>query len=228
MTQTPALLGPLPSSYSWGFVTGRFIHAQADTTGDLDRFPEARGSNGRVTFSPLERLKKVLDGEPAFVNHEDVLANVVDGYIVDAEGYEGIYLISGAYRVSFNISGMSIPTFDIEVTGDYDIDNPLDLVVVSPYVNPARTIVQTLRVSSGVNEGDVLIKVGDTVMGVPPEDVGGNVSEMVLQYFSDNPVSGMPQSLVGNAARFRGIFEVEPETMPDLTIGDWIIVLEPQ
>lgn len=140
---------PLPSGYTWGFVTARSIHAMADTAKDFDRFPEARGSNGRVTFTPLMRFR-VHEQEPtAFVHYEIVRATMRDGNLIDAEEEEGIYLITGYYKVDFSIEGGAIPGFEIEVTAEHTKENPLDLALATPVVVPPG-YTEVVRISDRV------------------------------------------------------------------------------
>ena len=154
MSDTP--VAPLPPSYDWGFVVGRSISAMADTIADLDRFPEARGSNGRVTFTPHTRYKKELSSPTAFVQFEVVTARIENGNLVDAQGDNGIYLIAGAYKVAFTIDSGSIPGFDILVTPDHTSWNPLDLVTAAPFVPEEGTPVTTVIIPAGASEDQVL------------------------------------------------------------------------
>lgn len=154
MSDTP--VAPLPPSYDWGFVVGRSISAMADTVEDPDRFPEARGSNGRVTFTPHTRYKKELSAPTAFVQFEVITARIENGNVVDAQGENGIYLISGAYKVAFTIDSGSIPGFDILVTPDHTLENPLDLVTASPFVPEDNTPVTTAIIPAGAAEGQVI------------------------------------------------------------------------
>lgn len=157
---------PLPVEYTWGFVAGRFIHAIADTTGDVDRYPEARAAIGSVTFTPLTTMRKV---SATFVAHASATCGIdSSGYMIGAHGDQGVWLITGSYRVSFALdSGASIPAFDINVTTDHTEENPLQLATSAPYVPDPGVTVSTLVVSSDTQEGEVLIKTGSTITGVP-------------------------------------------------------------
>lgn len=169
MSESPVL--PLPPSYTWGFVVARSIRAIADTDQDADRFPEARGSTGRVTFTPLVKFKKHLNTPTAFVHHEVVQARLVDGVLVDAEGHEGVYLISGVYQVSFTIDSGSIPSFPVEVLPEHTLENPLDLVTASPYVSEPGSSTLLLEVPSGHVPGYVLAWGDDGLGWYDPEIV---------------------------------------------------------
>lgn len=176
MSESPVL--PLPPSYAWGFVVGRSIRAIADTDQDADRFPEARGSTGRVTFTPLVKLKKHLAPPTAFVHHEVVQARLFDGVLVDEEGHEGIYLITGVYQVSFAIDSGSIPSFPIEVLPEHTIENPRDLVTAAPYVPEPGEATILLEVPSGT-EGRVLGWVSGQLAWLTPAE-GGSLTWQTL------------------------------------------------
>ena len=167
---TPAL----PAGYEWGFVVGQIIEAIADQAGDADRFPESRPMSGTVRFEPLVELQTVTTPTPAFVAHKKVTVNLNDdGELIDADGLPGVWLVTGAYRVSFQLIDATIPAFPIEVLASHTIASPLDLPLQAPYVAPAGTTVQTLVVPSGLPEGDVLIKTGTFFVGVPQSTFEG-------------------------------------------------------
>ena len=155
---TTSILPPeLPASYAWGFVVGQIIHAIADQAGDADRHPEARAATGTVLFTPLELLRRVTTEPTAFVAHAPVTAKLgTTGELVDADAQVGIWLVTGSYRVSFELGGAVIPPFDIDVTAAHTLVAPLDLVTVAPYTPPAGTTVTTMLVPAGPTEGQVL------------------------------------------------------------------------
>lgn len=145
---------PLPAEHTWGFVVGRIIHATADTTADVDRLPEARAAKGSIRFEPRSKLSKVLTSPTAFVGYEVATATLNSlGELTDTEGQVGIWLISGVYGVSFSIEGVTIPSFEIEVTPAHTPETPLDLAIAAPYVAPTGTSVTTLLVPAGAFDG---------------------------------------------------------------------------
>ena len=122
----------LPGEYTWGFVVGKVILALADTVADGDRLPEARAATGTIRFEPVDKLRKVVTSPSAFVAHEAVVVTLgPTGELVDANGLAGVWLITGTYRVTFNVNGTSIPGFSITVTDQHTIESPLDLVAAS-------------------------------------------------------------------------------------------------
>ena len=171
---------PLHPSYDWGFVVGRSISAMADTVADPDPSPEARGSNGRVTFTPHTRYKKKLDDPTAFVQFEVITARIENGNLVDAHGENGIYLISGAYKVAFTIDSGSVPGFDILVTPDHTPENPLDLVTASPFVPEVGTPVTTAIIPAGAAENQVLAWRNGRLVWIDGGDPGENGADSTV------------------------------------------------
>ena len=147
----------LPTSYGFGLVVARVIHAVADSTGDIDRTPEARPASGTVRFEPLNKLPRITDGPTTFVGHETVTATLgPTGELLDAEGEVGIWLIEGTYNITFSIVGASIPSFAIEVTAAHTALAPLDLVTAAPYIAPVAVPVNLIEVPAGSTTGTVL------------------------------------------------------------------------
>lgn len=165
---------PLPTSINFGKVTGRIVHLEADTAADLDALPEARPAVGKVTFTPLTVVSRVLGPEyTAIVLTSRVSALLEDGYLSDAEGRPGIWLALGAYSVSFTVDGPTrIPGFDIQVTADHTDAAPLDLAIAAN-VTPPTTVLQMVEVPFGGTEGQVLTRTADGGLAwtTPPSSV---------------------------------------------------------
>lgn len=150
---TPAL----PTSYGWGFVVGQIIEAIADQSGDGDRFPESRPVLGRVVFEPLTPLRKVSTPVALFVAHKKSVAELNDnGEIIDVDGYPGIWLVTGSYRVSFKLVDAEIKPFNIEVTSEHTISQPLNLATAAPYVPEDGAAVILVPVPAGTSVGSTL------------------------------------------------------------------------
>lgn len=154
----------LPPSWTFGKITGRLIHAIADTAEDADDRPQARAAAGRVRFTPRDTLRKATDvGATAIVTQgaqEAVLSS--SGRVLDAEGRQGIWLVTGVWRVEFQLtSGGTVPAFDVEVTTGHTDAAPLDLATAAPFVAPTGTVVQTLLVPSGGTQGQALVRAAD-------------------------------------------------------------------
>lgn len=156
---------PLPGSIHFGKVVGRVVYLEADTPDDADALPQARAALGRVTFIPQVVLTRVLDpGQAALVIASRANALLSPrGYIMDAEGRDGIWLALGVYKVQFEITGSSriIPDFEIEVTEAHTADTPLDLAAVSPVSPPAASVLQTLPLPPGGTPGQLLTRASD-------------------------------------------------------------------
>ena len=147
----------LPASYTWGFVTCQIVQAIADTADDPDRLPESRPAVGSVTFTPTQPLRRVVGPPPALVTHGPAVAQIgPDGRIVDDESLPGIWLVTGVYRVGFQVTKATIPGFEVEVRPEHTLESPLDLAVASPYTPPSGATVTTMLVPSGGVTGEVL------------------------------------------------------------------------
>ncbi len=145
---------PLPPSYEWGKVVGRVIHAIADTAADADRDPEARAAVGTVTFTPLTTLR-TADG--AFISHgPEVVSLDSSGYLVDAEGEQGVWLVTGSYRVQFTLdAGARVSPFDVTVSTDHTGVGPVGLAEAAPEVPDGGTT-GTVAIAGAPVEGAVV------------------------------------------------------------------------
>jgi len=154
----------LPPQYTFGKVIGRFLLAVADTPQDADALPQARPVSGTATFTPGVTLRKILDvgdGTGAFVSQSAVIATIdQDGYLIDEEGNDGIWLVTGMYSVAFQLSDprAAIQGFDIELMESHDDLNPLDLPNASPYTEGPGITIVSYQMPSGGNEGDVMTR----------------------------------------------------------------------
>lgn len=173
-TPTPE---PLPGSYEYGFVVGRVLRAMADTAEDVDDKPQARAAAGQVLFKPTEVLRKVLDdgtGKAAFITSGTEVATLSSsGRILDGEGRQGIWLVTGEYQVTFKLtdSVQGIPDFTIEVTADSTAAAPLDLAAAAPYTPPTGTTVVTYSLPPGGTDGQVLTRAGSAAGGAQWSDL---------------------------------------------------------
>lgn len=139
-----APIEPLPTGYTRGFVTARFTRITGDTVEDADRYPEARGSNGFVIFTPVQSgILRHLVEPTAFIERETVRGEILNGVLVDAHGLPGIWLAAPIeYRVSFQLaSGNVIPPFNQWVLGEHTETAPLDLVLGAPPPAPSGILI---------------------------------------------------------------------------------------
>lgn len=147
----------LPSTYTRGYVVGTVIYAIADNPTDADRYPEARGAAGTVTFEPLSKGAKVTDADyPAIVMNTPISATLSPrGVLLDANLEPGIWLIAGDYKVSFTFAAVtggykgSLPPFNITVTEAHTEEAPLNLATEVPSSVPTGANVTTLVVPAG-------------------------------------------------------------------------------
>lgn len=154
----------LPETYTYGYVFGGVIRAQGDTSSDVDRFPQGIPASGTVIFDPIEKTRKSLDSPPRFVQHERVTCTLSKktGLLMDAQSAEaaaanpsapeeyGVWLVTGDYRVSFQLNSGSIEPFDITVTSLHTVEFPLYLSSAAPYTPPAGSAVTIMQVPPGV------------------------------------------------------------------------------
>jgi len=118
----------LPESLRYGFVTGRILLAVTDRESDADRLPDGIAPPGaRVTFVPV--TKQTIE-QPSALVIRDTVTCVVDagGYLADATGERGVWLIVGQYQVQIATTAAQIPQLRVEVTEAHTEDSPLDLV----------------------------------------------------------------------------------------------------
>lgn len=165
----------LPVSYTFGKVVGRVVKAIADTSEDVDDKPQARPATGTVTFTPKETLRKVADdgsGQSVFVTAGPSVANLSSsGRILDGEGRQGIWLVTGEYRVSFQLGNNDkIEPFDILVQSTNDETNPLQLASAAPPDPGPNTTVITYVLPTGGTTGQVMTK---TAGGAEWQDLPG-------------------------------------------------------
>ena len=148
----------LPTAYEYGRVIGRFLRAVGDGE-DVDAVPEAVPATGAVTFTPIITSRILIDAsvEPSpLITHEPITCEL-DAYgHIARNGVRGVWLWTGEWTVSFNVSGMSRTPFPILVSTAHTDVAPLDLWEAAPYTPPAGTTVTTMMVPSNPTDGYVL------------------------------------------------------------------------
>ena len=148
----------LPTAYEYGRVIGRFLRAVGDGE-DVDAVPEAVPATGTVTFTPIITSRILIDAsvEPSpLITHEPITCEL-DAYgHIARNGVRGVWLWTGEWTVSFNVSGMSRTPFPILVSTAHTDVAPLDLWEAAPYTPPAGTTVTTMMVPSNPTDGYVL------------------------------------------------------------------------
>lgn len=167
----------LPDEYAYGYVVARAIRAVADSTPEDDPYPDGPPVEMRqaVTFRPIETGRIIKRGapEPSIrAQHEAIIADLEDGYL-SLNGQRGLWLYTGTWQVTF-ADALGWSPYQITVTTDHTIDHPLDLFTAPGWTPPdTSTQAVTLLVPATVADGDVLIRRGDHVDGVPQERFRG-------------------------------------------------------
>lgn len=149
----------LPTAYEYGRVIGRFLRAVGDGE-DVDAVPEAVPATGTVTFTPIVTSRILIDAsdEPSpLITHESITCDL-DAYgHIARNGVRGVWLWTGEWTVSFNVSGMSRTPFPILVTTAHTDLAPLDLWEAAPYTPPAGATVTTMLVPTNPTDGYTLV-----------------------------------------------------------------------
>jgi hypothetical protein len=125
----------LPAALTFGYVIGRYLLAVGDTTRDDDRLPDPVAASGTVRFRPAVAAIRSEGGLSPVIVPQLVTAALDDeGWIVDTAGARGVWLVAGAYDVSFQFGAVALAPFRIFVTADHDEAAPLDLGAETPFV----------------------------------------------------------------------------------------------
>lgn len=117
----------MPEDVFFGKVVFRAIRAIADTS-DPDRQPDATPATGYVLFTPATNPLKALTPGPTTVVKDQIRCNLgADGYMMDDQDAEGVWLVAGDYKVTYAIDDAVLEGHTIRVTEEYDDEAPLDL-----------------------------------------------------------------------------------------------------
>lgn len=129
--QTPI---QLPASTKYGYVDGRFILSVGDTTGDVDRYPQALPAVGTIRFTP-KTTKVIVTPNPVTILPQPVIASLNNqGYLLDQTGARGVWLAVGEYQVSYMLNVPGVTSHPLFVTEDDTPESPNDLSLASMYV----------------------------------------------------------------------------------------------
>jgi len=150
---------------SYGKVTGRFLAAVADSTGDDDLYPDDVPMTGTVTFKPSAGaiLLPNATPDPAIVLPTTITATLdANGYL-SLNGIRGIYLLATdttnpvdwTWNVSFSLR---VGTQAIIPYGAFDMSLPAgtvkDLVAVAPFPSSSgQPIVRDETVAINAEQG---------------------------------------------------------------------------
>jgi hypothetical protein len=151
----------LPASLSYGYVVGRYLLAIADTTRDTDRLPDPQAASGTIRLTPVSTA----------------IRTAAEGYLVDPTGERGVWLVTGAYDVSFSLGAVALPGFRIFVRPEHTPDAPLDLGAETPLVPaPLETFVVNQAVYVGAVEARDEAVASATAAATSASDAGTSAS----------------------------------------------------
>lgn len=158
----------LPSEYQFGLVTARAIRAVGDMGPENDPYPDGPPVklDKAITFTPADRWRLVPGDPSQRVIQEAIVADLDDDGYLSLNGQRGLWLWHGLWHVRF-AGELGWDDMDIQVTAEHTQDHPLDLWTAAGYVPAPSVTVTTLLVPATVADGDVLIRDGDHVTGVP-------------------------------------------------------------
>lgn len=164
----------LPEEYRFGLVTARAIRAVGDMGPEDDPYPDGPPVklDRAVTFTPADRWRLVPGDPSQRVIQEAIVADFdADGFL-SLHGQAGLWLYAGVWHVRF-ADELGWDGIDIQVTAEHTQDHPLDLWTAAGFVPAPSVTVTTLLVPATVADGDVLIREGNHVTGVPQSTFTG-------------------------------------------------------
>lgn len=112
----------LPPSLSYGHVKARFLASTADGP-DAGRMPDAVALVGTARFMPGFRYQRGSDG--TIVLMEPVTVPIAAGDLVDKEGGNGIWLLTGDYTVMVYLTGYPPMAASFTLAADSTEADPL-------------------------------------------------------------------------------------------------------
>lgn len=162
----------LPETLKYGYVKGRYILAIGDQPDDADSLPNAVPAVGTITFSPALLISKETTVDPPTTVIRTTINCTLDstGRLTDPAGALGVYLITGVYKVSYNLTGVTIAPHDILVTNEHTSQNPLDLTLAAPsstvIVTPSQYAELSARIDSIGTGGSAVVNATTDVAGI--------------------------------------------------------------
>lgn len=130
----------LPPELQYGHVVGRFLLAVADAS-DPERMPDAAiPADLKVELSPKAPLIRVGAPNPVTVVRSRIVCTLdATGRLIDPEGADGVWLVTGQYSVKYQSASITVPPHDIEVLATHTEAAPLDLTIAMPPGGPILT-----------------------------------------------------------------------------------------
>ena len=141
-----------PAELTYGYVDGRFILIVGDTS-DAGRMPDpVPATDTAVQITPKQPLIRVTGADPTTVVKQPITCTLdKDGRLLDPEGERGVWLVTGAYTVTYRSPKATIPSHDIEVTAEHTESSPLYLTRAIPPGGPVLTPTQYAELSARID-----------------------------------------------------------------------------
>jgi hypothetical protein len=212
----------LPTDIKFGKVAARFLLAVGDS-GDAGSEPDAQPAAGHVKFLPRQPNQRSNAAGGALVTSRPPLCELdEDGYLVDAQGNQGVWLLEGAYDVTFNIKGVRLAPLTIEVTEDHTDGSPLVLTLLVPPGGPVATPNQYSELSARIG----VVELGITSYAATPAQVAAAKAEAIA--VANTKVASGGSEMAGKADtgvpvwgtgwksfdRERGLYNFSARTLP--------------
>ncbi len=143
----------LPPEIKFGRVVARWLLAAADTVADPDENPDAVVPTGKVTFTRINSSASLYDSLQNDGTYVGIVTKPVEA-VLNGQGElslahnptNGIWMVTGGYKVTFSVDGVTWPDFEIEVTEAHTLLDPLDLIITTPIEStPTQVVVASLE-----------------------------------------------------------------------------------
>lgn len=159
----------LPAEVTYGKVVARFLLSAPDGT-DPGSLPDALPGAGFVKFEPRQPNQRVTNPERVTVANRPVRCELdAEGYLIDAQGVRGVWLVTGLYDVTFLVKGVRILPLTISVTKDHVEEFPVDLSVAIPPPGPVLGAGQYVELSARVEA----LETGSSLGTLPINSIDG-------------------------------------------------------
>lgn len=142
-------MASLPDGIKYGFVTGQFIRAVADSPTDVDALPDAVPAQGTVRFLPA-KTQLLASNKALVLAAPDTFNLDTEGWIVDKQNNRGVWFVIGDYSAVIDLVGIGQISAGYRLTESHTPANPL---YVPQYVGKNAGDSPTSSYDSGFGEG---------------------------------------------------------------------------